>query len=191
MKKFAYFLFSLVFIANYSYAQGEVEALKYSRNELYGTARSMAMGNAFGALGGDITGVSINPAGIAVYRSSEVVGTLGFQQNTANVGDIDKKVNDFNLHNLGFVGYFPLRNDVMPMINFGFSYNKQKTFNNDINGVGNAATTNGNTFLKFCNTLLICNCSYMPVFSQFPHHLNIPRYMSCSFSWYLLHLSDM
>ena len=49
MKKFAYFLFSLVFIANYSYSQGEVEALKYSRNELYGTARSMAMGNAFGA----------------------------------------------------------------------------------------------------------------------------------------------
>ena len=37
MKKFAYFLFSLVFIANYSYSQGEVEALKYSRNELYGT----------------------------------------------------------------------------------------------------------------------------------------------------------
>lgn len=136
MKKFAYFLFSLVFIANYSYSQGEVEALKYSRNELYGTARSMAMGNAFGALGGDITGVSINPAGIAVYRSSEVVGTSGVQQNTAKVGDINAKVNDFNLHNLGFVGYFPLRNDVMPMINFGFSYNKQKTFNNDINAKG-------------------------------------------------------
>ncbi|WP_436416072.1 OmpP1/FadL family transporter [Petrimonas sp.] len=136
MKKIAYFIFSLLFIANYSYSQGEVEALKYSRNELYGTARAMAMGNAFGALGGDITGVSINPAGIGVYRSSEVVGTLGLQQNTANVGDIDKKVNDFNLHNLGFVGYFPLRNDVMPMINFGFSYNRQKTFNNDINAVG-------------------------------------------------------
>ena len=87
MKKIVYFLFSLVFISNYSFSQGEVEALKYSRNELYGTARSMAMGNAFGALGGDITGVSINPAGIAVYRSSEVVGTLGFQQNAAKVGD--------------------------------------------------------------------------------------------------------
>jgi len=141
MKKIAYFLFSLLFIANYSYSQGEVEALKYSRNELYGTARSMAMGNAFGALGGDITGVSINPAGIAVYRSSEVVGTLGLQQNNANASNIDMKVNDFNLHNLGFVGYFPLRNDVMPIINFGFSYNKQKTFNNDINAVGNAANT--------------------------------------------------
>lgn len=141
MKKIAYFLFALLFIANYSYSQGEVEALKYSRNELYGTARSMAMGNAFGALGGDITGVSINPAGVAVYRSSEVVGTLGLQQNTANASGIDKRVNDFNLHNLGFVGYFPLRSDVMPMINFGFSYNKQKTFNNDIVAMGKAAST--------------------------------------------------
>jgi len=140
MKKFAYFLFFLVFIANYSYSQGEVEALKYSRNELYGTARSMAMGNAFGALGGDITGVSINPAGIGVYRSSEVMGTMGFQQNRAKVGDINRSVDDFNLHNLGFVGYFPLRNDVMPMINFGFSYNRQKTFNNEINAVGNGAS---------------------------------------------------
>ena len=133
MKKFAYFLFSLVFIANYSYSQGEVEALKYSRNELYGTARSMAMGNAFGALGGDITGVSINPAGIAVYRSSEVVVTLGIQQNTAKVGDINTKVNDFNLHN--WICGLSLRNEVMPMINFGFSYNKQQRSIPDINAI--------------------------------------------------------
>lgn len=141
MKKIAYLLFSLLFLANYSFSQGEVEALKFSRNGLYGTARSMSMGNAFGALGGDVSGISINPAGIAVYRSSEVVGTFGFQQNTADVGNIGKGVSDFNLHNLGFVGYFPLRNEVMPMINFGFSYNKQKSFNNDIGAKGDAKST--------------------------------------------------
>ena len=141
MKKFACFLFSLMFIANYSYSQGEVEALKYSRNELYGTARSMAMGNAFGALGGDIAGVSINPAGIGVYRSSEVVGTIGFQQNTTEVGNISKKVNNFDMHNLGFVGYFPMRNEVMPMINFGFTYGRQKTFNNELGAKGDAKST--------------------------------------------------
>lgn len=147
MKKFVYFLFSLIFIANYSYSQGEVEALKYSRGELYGTARSMAMGNAFGALGGDIAGVSINPAGIAVYRSSEVVGTLGFQQNTFKIGTIDKSVNDFNSHNIGFVGYFPLRNDVMPMINFGFTYNKQKSFNNQYSAAGRDRSASWTDFI--------------------------------------------
>lgn len=141
MKKIAYFIFLFMFFAHFSFSQGEIEALKYSRNELYGTARSMAMANAFGALGGDITGVSINPAGIGVYRSSEIVGTLGYMQNNAAVGNISKSVRDFNFHNFGFVGYYPLRNESMPMINFGFAYNRQKAFNREINGAGDGKST--------------------------------------------------
>src|SRR5690554_22480 len=76
MKRFTYILFSLSLLAGPLYAQGEVDAARFSREDLHGTARAMSMGGAFGALGGDQTGVSINPAGIAVYRSSEVVGTL-------------------------------------------------------------------------------------------------------------------
>ncbi len=136
MKKFAYFFVALFLISGYSFAQGEVDAVKFSRDELYGTARSMAMGGAFGALGGDLTGVSINPAGIGVYRSSEISGTLGLEQNKASVGNLDKAVTDFNLHTLGFVGYFPLRSESVPMINFGFAYNRQKAFNNEINAKG-------------------------------------------------------
>ena len=41
-----------------------------SRN--YGTARSMAMGNAFTALGADMVSASMNPAGIGMYVSSDV-----------------------------------------------------------------------------------------------------------------------
>lgn len=141
MKKIAYAFFTLLLIANYSYSQGEVEALKFSRNELYGTARSMSMGNAFGALGGDLAGVAINPAGIAVYRSSEVVGTFGLLQNASKASGIRREVNNFDMHNMGFVGYFPLRNDVIPMINFGFSYNRQKSFNNNIGAKGEAKNT--------------------------------------------------
>lgn len=137
MKKLIYFFAALLSISTYSYSQGEVDAIKYSRDELYGTARSMAMGGAFGALGGDLTGVSINPAGIGVYRSSEVSGTLGLQQNKASVGNLDKSVLSFNLHNLGFVGYFPLRSESVPMINFGFSFNRQKEFDNKILAKGN------------------------------------------------------
>lgn len=72
-------------------AQGEVDALRFSREDLYGTARSMAMGGAFGALGGDLTGVNINPAGIAVYRSSEVVGTVNLSIEGSSVGNYDAK----------------------------------------------------------------------------------------------------
>lgn len=41
-------------------------------NSSYGTARSAAMGGAFGSLGADAATLSINPAGLGMYRSSEL-----------------------------------------------------------------------------------------------------------------------
>lgn len=132
MKKITYILFSLLILSAPLFSQGEVDALRFSREDLLGTARAMSMGGAFGALGGDLTGVSINPAGIAVYRSSEVTGTLNLSHEGSVVGNWDANKTHFSMDNLGFVGYFPLRNDVMPLINFGFSYNKMKSFNKNI-----------------------------------------------------------
>ena len=59
------------------FAQGSMNAYNYSRTDIKGTARYMGMGGAFGALGGDISTLSQNPAGIGVYRSNEIVTTLG------------------------------------------------------------------------------------------------------------------
>jgi len=132
MKKISYILFSLFILSTPLFSQGEVDALRFSREDLLGTARAMSMGGAFGALGGDLTGVSINPAGIAVYRSSEVTGTLDLSREGSAVGNRDANKTHFTMDNLGFVGYFPLRNDVMPLINFGFSFNKLKSFNKNM-----------------------------------------------------------
>ncbi|HRC67042.1 MAG TPA: hypothetical protein PK976_03800, partial [Bacteroidales bacterium] len=115
-----------------AFSQGEVEALKLSGSDLSGTARGMAMGGAFGALGGDLTGISINPAGIGVYRSSEVVGTLGLAQEKSEVGSVTRNKTQFAFDNIGFVGYFPLRNDAIPFLNFGFTYNNIKNFDKNI-----------------------------------------------------------
>lgn len=136
MKKITYIFFSLVLFSTHVFAQGEVEASKFSREDLYGTARAMSMGGAFGALGGDLTGISINPAGIGVYRSSEVGGTFGFSQEASAVGNTKTNFNKSSFDNLGFVGCFPLRNDGLSMINFGFTYNRQKSFNKNITGTG-------------------------------------------------------
>ena len=57
------------------HAQDLADALRYSNIAVSGTARAGAMGNAFGALGGDFTSASINPAGIGLYRSSELTIT--------------------------------------------------------------------------------------------------------------------
>lgn len=136
MKKITTIFLSLFLFSIHMHAQGEIDAQQFSREDMYGTARAMSMGGAFGALGGDQTGVSINPAGIAVYRSSEVVGTLNLASERSSVGDYNANQTRFNMDNLGFVGYFPLRNDFIPLINFGFSYNKLKSFNKNMSAVG-------------------------------------------------------
>lgn len=51
------------------------DALNFSENNYFGTARSVAMGNAFTALGGDLGGISINPAGSAVANYSQATIT--------------------------------------------------------------------------------------------------------------------
>ncbi|HOO94454.1 MAG TPA: outer membrane protein transport protein [Proteiniphilum sp.] len=141
MNKITYLVTTLLIISSSLFAQGEVDALRFSREGLYGTARAMSMGGAFGALGGDQSALAINPAGIGVYRSSEVVGTFNLSNNQSVVGDQTANKTRFNMDNLGFVGYFPLRNDMMPVINFGFSYNKLQSFDRNISAIGTAKGT--------------------------------------------------
>lgn len=43
-----------------------------SQTHAFGTARSMALGGAFTSLGADLSSMSINPAGLGMYRRSEV-----------------------------------------------------------------------------------------------------------------------
>ena len=51
-------------------AQDITDAVRYSNNQIQGTARFRAMGGAFGALGGDMSSVTINPAGSAIFNAS-------------------------------------------------------------------------------------------------------------------------
>ena len=46
------------------------DANRWMGSDLNGTARFVGMGGAMGALGGDITTMGTNPAGIGIYRSN-------------------------------------------------------------------------------------------------------------------------
>lgn len=58
-------------------AQSAGDALSLSENNYYGTARSIAMGNAFTALGGDLGSIGLNPAGSAVNKYSQITISPG------------------------------------------------------------------------------------------------------------------
>ncbi|MCD7914437.1 MAG: outer membrane protein transport protein [Tannerellaceae bacterium] len=114
-------------------AQGEMDAYKLSQKDMNGTARFIGMGGAFGALGGDVSVMSTNPAGLGVFRSSEIVTSVSlntmntnsnFNGTTAS-GDKTR----FNLDNFSYVGYFPTGNDEGIIgWNFGFGYHRAKSF---------------------------------------------------------------
>lgn len=72
-------LLALAMLSAMLRAQGVDDALLSSQTYYEGTARSMALGNATGAVGGDITAVCINPAGLGLYRSQEFTFSLGPQ----------------------------------------------------------------------------------------------------------------
>ena len=135
MKRIVCLFVSVFFLAGgIAYAQGELDAYKLSQTDLNGTARYLGMSGAFGALGGDISSMSTNPAGLGVYRSSEVVTTISLSSIKTNtnwngsVADVSKT--RFNFDNIAYVGYFPTGNDEgLVGWNIGLSYNRVKNYN--------------------------------------------------------------
>jgi len=61
-------------------------SLKISDNDIIGTARYSSMAGAFGALGGDPSAIKDNPAGLGIYRKSELTLTADALMQTKFVG---------------------------------------------------------------------------------------------------------
>lgn len=114
-------------------AQSPFDAYKMSQPDLKGTARFMSMGGAFGALGGDLSTLSQNPAGIGVYRRSDFGFTLDLDcqsikaatQGESTTTDRTKLL----LNNIGAVAAIRLDSEIVPNFNIGFTYNKASSFN--------------------------------------------------------------
>jgi len=72
MKKLCLIILLVLSLTIWADAQTVDDALRYSQIFYSGTSRFSSMGGAFTALGGDLSTLSQNPAGIGLFRSSEV-----------------------------------------------------------------------------------------------------------------------
>ncbi len=119
-------------------AQSAVDAYRFAQPDLKGTARFMSMGGAFGALGADLSCLSQNPGGIGVYRSSDIGFTLDLdvQHNVGESQGSKTALNNtyFYLNNIGAVWTVKLGSSSVPNLNFGFTYNKNTSFNRSYGG---------------------------------------------------------
>lgn len=79
MKKI-YLMVTAFMVVTFSQAQDITDAVRYSEDGLTGTARFRAMSGAFGALGGDLSSINVNPAGSAVFLNSYSTVTLNYNR---------------------------------------------------------------------------------------------------------------
>jgi hypothetical protein len=147
MKKISLIIFAVLSVFTSVLAQNVDDALRYSQVFYGGTARFMSMGGAFTALGGDMSSLSQNPAGLGVYRSSEITITPQlFRINTlAGFNGITSDyLYNFNLHQIGIVSNIINRNTETGLISFnlGYSFNKTNNLNQSIviQGINNTSS---------------------------------------------------
>ncbi|MGF7138444.1 OmpP1/FadL family transporter [Roseimarinus sediminis] len=155
-----YFITILALLTfSFTFAQDFYDALRYAQTEYGGTARSISMGSAFGALGGDFVSASINPAGLGFYRSGELTlsPTLNFNQMESsylNNLESDYKYN-FNFNNLSYVATANtgIESGIVNF-SFGVGYNRLKNFHSNamIQGFG-ANTTLLNYYTDYANSI--------------------------------------
>lgn len=98
----------------------------------FGTARSMAMGGALTSLGGDMASMSINPAGLGMYRTNEITLTpmVGVARASTDASPYDSNTSTrFSMANFGFIfkAYEGIGNVLA--VNIGFGYNRLADFN--------------------------------------------------------------
>lgn len=144
MKKTGVVIIMILAIFTGTYAQLADDALRYSQVFYTGTARFISMGGAFTALGGDLSSLSQNPAGLGVFRSSEISLTPQLfhikSVTSLNGTSTSDYIYNFNLAQGGIVTNLINRNAESGLIslNFGYSYNKTNNLNQSMifEGVG-------------------------------------------------------
>lgn len=154
------------------FAQEPADALRFSWTVPSGTARQQAIGGAMGSLGGDISTLFTNPAGLAFYRTGDVVFSPAYKFGNARSSYFGRtereKRNNFYLGTSGFVlGSGSNRNNRTKNIAFSIGYNRSADFNSTIlyRGVNNQSSYSQ----KFVDELNKSGRRDSTVTYEFPH----------------------
>jgi hypothetical protein len=135
------------------------DALRYSVENLNGTARFRAMGGAFGAIGGDMSSMNINPAGSAIFNYNQATISLTSfnKSNNASYFGTNRKTNDntLDINQLGAVFVFNDNNAKSGWKKFalGLNYENANNFDDFIVSEGvNPYNSMDSYFLRFANS---------------------------------------
>ena len=157
MKKYIFLLLTGLSLSSVQ-SQDIKDALRYAQDDLNGTARFRAMSGAFGALGGDLSSLNVNPAGSAVFANNQMALTLS-SFNTKNKSNYfgtktSEKDNSFDLNQAGAVFVFKNhhRNSDWKKFSVAVNYENTNNFNNSVFSAGTNPTNSiDNYFLGYAD----------------------------------------
>ena len=148
------------------HAQDLTDALRYSSGETQGTARFKALSGAFGALGGDISGVSLNPAGAAIFSRSQgalSVANSSVSNDTEFGGSLNNRTNNnFDLHQIGAAFVFENNNSMWNKFVVSLFYEQLQDYNARFFAAGSTNNSIASYFLENANGLNLENISAFP-----------------------------
>lgn len=107
-------------------AQETYENAKIAQEDLNGTARYVGMGGAMEALGADISTIGTNPAGIGMFRHSNVSLSLGLVSQSGATNAVGGSTTNASFDQLGFV--YSYRSGKTSFINVAVNFHKSRNF---------------------------------------------------------------
>jgi len=133
----------------YSYAQNDIDVMRYSRLSGGGTSRFMAMGGAFGAIGADLGCAAYNPAGLGIYRKGDIAftGSLRFGSNNSTIYNKTTTTSDAGgaFNNFGIAAAWNAASDPDSRHVISFNVTQLQNFNSSVKMSG---YTNSNSIAK-------------------------------------------
>lgn len=149
-------------------AQTEYDALRLSQTEVLGSARYLGLGGAFGALGGDVSALKDNPAGLGVFRKGEITITLNTSKQKANSSwyessETIKGKLGLKMDNFAYVMAMPLwkhKKKGLLQSNFSFSFNRLKNYNRVMQAQGKTEASFTDFLASFTNGFNTADLTY-------------------------------
>ena len=129
MKNKLFFLGLSILLPAIMSAQDIYQMESFSKEDLNGTARYVGMGGAMSSLGADISVMGSNPAGIGLFRHSDVSTSFGLVTQEDGEKFDSKGKTHMSFDQIGFVYSMNVGGKSCRFINFGFNYHKSKDFN--------------------------------------------------------------
>lgn len=169
--KYILSVIAIVAITKNSFAQYSQDVIRFSGGQTGSTARIKGIGNAGTAIGGDLSSVSGNPAGLGFFTKSELSITPEYNDSKVKATYLGQTITDSkntgNINHAAFAIYNQLtkprgadKTKGWLSVNYGAAYNRTNDFYENIhyNGVNTNNTIN-NYYADQANSFGVANGS--------------------------------